>query len=101
MNERIIELLQLYENTLSVQGIHRREEPHSAQTSDLRLAHARWMIDFMQQNAAKDKWSERKALHQLGVIQGILWAENVFSMPAINDQNRDLEQEPAKTAKTS
>ena len=98
MNEKISTLLQLYENTLASQGIHRREEPHSAQSGDLRLSHARWMIDNMQQNSTKDKWADREVNRQLGIIQGILWSEMVFSMPAIVDQNRDLYQETAKVS---
>jgi len=90
MNEQITELLQLYENTLSIQGVHRREEPHTAQSGDLRLAHARWMIDDIKQNAVRDKWPEQKLWQRVGIVQGILWSENVFSMVAIDDQNRPL-----------
>lgn len=87
LNEKVAQLLQLYENTLSLSGVPRREEPREGLSGDRRLGHVRWCIDEIQQNAARGRWSEEKIANKLGFIQGVLWAEMLFSRPAIEDHS--------------
>jgi len=92
MNQQIQDLLQLYENTIASQGYARREAADGvARSQDDRMGHARWMIDRISQHATRDKWSESKVQREIGIIQGILWSENQFSLRAIEDQTHQLD----------
>jgi hypothetical protein len=95
MKQQMKDLLQLYENTIASQGYMRREAATGvARSQDDRMGHARWMIDQMQQNADRDSWSETRLMREVGIIQGILWSENQFSMRAIENQCHALDGTP-------
>jgi len=95
MKQQMKDLLQLYENTIASQGYARREAATGvARSQDDRMGHARWMIDQMQQNAERDNWSEARCTREVGIIQGILWSENQFSMRAVENQSQDLDGAP-------
>lgn len=94
MNEKVRNLLQLYENTLAEHGFARRREERTAQTNEHELSHARWMLDKMMQDAGGEGWSDRKVNRWLGFIQGILWTNKVFGIPNMRDQSMNLYDEP-------
>jgi hypothetical protein len=96
MNERVQNLLQLYENTLAQHGFMRRREEGNASTSERQLCHARWMLDKAMQDAGREKWSEAKLDRWIGLVQGILWSNNVFSAPALEDHIKQLDLAPAE-----
>lgn len=95
MNDKMGDLLKLYENTLATTGIVRSEATVGSElTKNSRLAHARWMIDQMLHpldGKMKIKVDDEKIANRwLGFIQGVLWSENVFSIQALRDQSRGL-----------
>ncbi len=99
MNEKVLQLLQLYDNLLTSQGCHRSRCENTAQSDDQRLFHARWMIDEMQQKAVRENWPRAKVNRWLGFIQGVLWSSNLVGILALRDQSRDLYDDTVNTAK--
>ena len=94
MNKKIYDLLQLYDNMLTSQGVHRSQCDNTAQSEDQRLFHARWMIDQIQTFAEKDNWSEGRINRWLGFVQAILWSSQMVGLLALHDQTRDLDGAP-------
>jgi hypothetical protein len=74
-------MLRLYENTLAQVGVVRNKSIGTGElTRDRRLGHARYMIDEAIRSRSSDPIP---ALADFRFIQGILWAENVFSAEAL------------------
>jgi hypothetical protein len=93
MNESILSLITLYENTLSSAGYGRREcDLGVAQSQHDRLEHVRFMLDEMRIKAAGEKWSAARIVSTIGFVQGILWAENFFTTQALADQRSAIER---------
>ena len=88
MNDKLNELLTLYDNTLMTTGIPRVEQRYETPTSDRRLSHLRWLIDDLQ-HGPTSKAGEAIRLIQFGLIQGGLWAEGVFA-PHVLDEHRKI-----------
>lgn len=85
LNDKMNELLTLYDNTLMSMGVPRVEQQYEVRTTERRLQHLRWLIDDLQ-NSSKNE-SDRFIL--FGVIQGGLWAENIFE-PRILQGHRQM-----------
>ena len=102
MQKNARELLQMYENTLGAEGFHRQEVGHTPQSQDEKLGHVRWMIDHMINGSDPRFENELIVMNWIGMIQGILFAEQKFSLPALRSQAANLwgpqqEMKPVKT----
>ena len=62
---------------------------HESENYGLRLSYVRWMC---QQIMSKDDID--KANLWLGFIQGVLWAEEIFTIQEMRDHNRDIKNVP-------
>lgn len=89
MNNKINELLDLYDNTLMSMGVPRIEHKFETPTSDRRLSHLRHLIDAVRHGDSA-KTSEANRLILLGQIMGGLWAENIFAPHVIEEHRRNL-----------
>ncbi len=95
MNEHVRNLLQLYENTLANRGIPRLYAPEGAGlTSAQRLGHVRWLIDTHLHptdpvTATKAK-NPAYGAYLVGLAQGVLGAEGVFSFDTLLEQGTPI-----------
>jgi hypothetical protein len=87
MNDKMDELLALYDNTLMSMGVPRVEQKYEASTGERRLQHLRWMIDDLQQSKNK---TESDRLILFGLIQGGLWAETIFAPLVLQEHRQNL-----------
>lgn len=102
MKKNVRELLKMYDNTLGSKGYHRKECGHTPQSQDEKLGHVRWMIDHMINGADPRFKDDGTVMVWLGMIQGILFAEMEFSLPALRTQADNLagptqEKKPVRT----
>ena len=96
MNEKVLKLLQKYNNELFKLGIlPKRSEDYCGQPGlkslhdeHAQLYHLKWMIDKMLDEA--EDWSDRKVCRWLGFIQGILWCTKFRGILELRDESRDL-----------
>lgn len=89
--ENLKGILRLYENTLASSGVIRSKATDGAElTRVTRLGHARWMGDQIIQGIEPRHRDPLVALAHFGMIQGLLWGENVFPMSALHDHARQL-----------
>ena len=104
MNPVMAGILKLYENALAQRGIVRMEavlgDSTGETTRERKLGHARWMIDQMLHPDGMPILSdERLCLAWLGFVQGVLWAEGMFTLSALRDHARQLVAVPSTTVK--
>jgi len=84
-------VLRLYENTLASSGVIRAKATDGSELTRVsRLGHARWMLDQLLQGVEPRHRDPLVALAHFGMIQGLLWGENVFPMSALHDHARQL-----------
>ena len=102
MKKNTRELIKLYENALGSEGYPRKEVGHTPQSPDEKLGHCRWMLDHMV-NGGDPRFKDELVLaNWLGFIQGVLFSEQKFALPALRahaDQLSGPQQEmkPVKT----
>ena len=98
MKQQIADVVQLYENTIASQGYARAECVSGvARSQEERMAHARHVLDSINQHAERDRWPAGKVLRLLGFVQGILWSEQQFNLEALNLQISRLEDRSRAT----
>jgi hypothetical protein len=95
MNERVIALLQFYDQTLAARGIPPLNLSDSlCPIGDQRLAHVRWMLGQMlvptEPRLAEKFLKERTVNRWLGFCQGVFYCSNIFTIKEMRDQSRDL-----------
>jgi hypothetical protein len=89
MKNKMDEFLALYDNSLITAGVPRIEQRFETPTSERRLAHLRHLIDDLRHGPGS-KGGEANRLIQFGLIQGGLWAENIFTAVTLADHRRNL-----------
>lgn len=85
---KVLEVLRTYRQQFEAQGVAKRRSPPDnwvSQQAD-RLAHLHWMLDEIESFLAVG--SREKAMRWLGFIQGCLWADGLYTVAEMKDQNR-------------
>jgi len=85
---KILEALDLYEKFLKGLSVTPRDYPHGdvVFTQEDRLGHVLGMIPQMRQFLKEER--REKVMRWLGFIQGVLWAEQLFTLDALKNHNR-------------
>jgi hypothetical protein len=85
---KVLEVLKVYRQSFEARGVAKRRSPPEAQAAAQidRLAHLHWMLDEIESFLAAGR--REKAMRWLGFIQGCLWADGLYTVAEMKDQNR-------------
>ncbi|KKQ74663.1 MAG: hypothetical protein US94_C0001G0064 [Berkelbacteria bacterium GW2011_GWB1_38_5] len=86
--EKIIQVIEVYRQFFVTKGIQKINYPHDflLESSDLGLEHCHGMLDEMVEFVREGRIE--KAFRWLGFIQGVFWANRVYTLDNLKDHNR-------------
>lgn len=86
--EQVLAAISKYRRYFEENGIDKKDHPHDEAVADsgCALRHCHGMLDKMEEFVRTGHLE--KAFRWLGFLQGVLWAENVYTLDELKDDNR-------------
>ena len=96
-NEKILEVMDFYESELTTLRADLHGSPYAMTISDSTISHCLDMLPRMEQFLTDGR--KEKVCRWLGFIQGVLWAEGIFSIDELREHNRSDERSDTEQIK--